>query len=63
MLPPKDRAALAASLWESLEDPYALAAEMAEEEAWRLAAERDAELESGGVAPLSHAELMRRLRK
>lgn len=61
-LPAKDRAALAASLWESLENPYALAADRDDEDAIALALARDAELESGGVVSLSHTELMKRLR-
>lgn len=62
-LPPKERAQLAASLWESIEDPYALAADQTDEEAIALALARDEELELGAVAPISHDELMRRLRK
>jgi putative addiction module component (TIGR02574 family) len=62
-LPVSERALLAASLWESIEDPYLLAADRSDEEAIALALARDEELESGAVAPLSHDELMRRLRK
>lgn len=62
-LPMKERALLAASLWESIEDPYALMAERGDEEAIALAVARDQELDSGTVKPLSHSELMRRLRK
>ncbi len=63
-LPPRDRALLAASLWESLEDPYLWAAgESSEDESIALAEKRDEELESGTVQPLSHTELMRRLRR
>ena len=61
-LPPRERAVLAASLWESIEDPYDLAADRSDEDAIALAVVRDAELESGMVSPLSHAELMTRLR-
>ncbi len=61
-LPPKERALLAASLWESIEDPYALAIDQSDEDALALALARDAELESGEVSPLSHADLMTRLR-
>jgi len=62
-LPLKERALLAASLWESIEDPYVRMAEHSDEEAIALAVARDQELESGTVEPLSHSELMRRLRK
>lgn len=62
-LPPRERALLAASLWESVEDPYELAADRSDEEAIALALTRDAELESGAVSPLSHADLMKRLRQ
>jgi putative addiction module component (TIGR02574 family) len=61
-LPPKERALLAASLWESIEDPYALAIDQSDEDAVALALARDAELECGKVTPLSHSELMTRLR-
>ena len=60
-LPPGERALLAASLWESSEDPYAFAADRSDEDAIILA--RDAELESGTLRPLSHVELMTRLRE
>ena len=61
-LPPRERALLATSLWESIEDPYVLAADRTDEDAIVLALARDAEMESGTVKPLSHAELMTRLR-
>jgi len=61
-LPPRERAVLAASLWESIEDPYILAVDRSDEDAITLALVRDGELESGMVRPLSHAELMTRLR-
>ena len=62
-LPLEDRVRLAASLWDSIEDPYSLAADRNEEDAIALALARDAEIESGKVTPLSHSELMSRLRK
>jgi len=62
-LPARERALLAASLWESVEDPYALAADRNDEDALALALARDAELESGAVAAISHRDLMTRLRK
>ncbi len=62
-LPARERALLAASLWESVEDPYVLAADRSDEDALALALARDAELESGAVAPISHSDLMSRLRR
>ena len=62
-LPVRERALLAASLWESVEDPYALAAGRSDEDALALALARDAELEIGAVAPISHSALMSRLRR
>ena len=62
-LPTRERALLAASLWESVEDPYVLAADRSDEDAITLALARDAVLESGMVTPLSHEELMTRLRR
>lgn len=61
-LPPRKRALLASSLWESIEEPYVAAADLTDEDAISLALARDAELESGAVSPLSHLELMSRLR-
>lgn len=61
-LPPKERALLAASLWESIVGPYFLAIDQSDEDALALALARDAELESGTVTALSHGELMTRLR-
>ena len=59
---PKDRALLAEAIWESLEDPYVVGADMSDEEAIRLAMQRDAEMESGKAMPIAHQELMDRLR-
>ncbi len=50
-LPTKERALLAASLWESIEDSLS------------LAEVRDQEIECGKVAAVSHQEMMQRLRK
>ncbi len=61
-LPPRERALLAASLWESIGDPYDLAADLDDEEAINLALTRDAEIESGQVKALSHKDLMNRLK-
>ncbi|MCW1884145.1 addiction module protein [Luteolibacter flavescens] len=60
-LPTRERALLAASLWESIGDP-GLDDEMSDDDAIELALRRDAEIEAGAVTPLSHQELMQRLR-
>lgn len=62
-LPAKERALLAASLWESIEDPFELSISRDDEEALNLAQAREQEMEKGKVAPLSHEELMTRLRQ
>lgn len=61
-LSPHDRATLAQTIWESLETPYLAASEMSDDEAIALAKQRDAEIENGEVEPLSHTQLMSRLR-
>jgi putative addiction module component (TIGR02574 family) len=62
-LPPNERAMLAESLWESLTDPFKIPAESDDAEALALALERDRQLEAGEVQPLSHEEMMARLRQ
>ncbi len=62
-LPTKDRVLLAASLWDSIDDPYDLAVSLEDEEAISLALKRDEEIESGKVLALSHTQLMNRLRQ
>jgi putative addiction module component (TIGR02574 family) len=57
----QDRAILAETIWESLEDPY-LSSDISDKEAIELAKQRDEEIEKGHVIPLSHKELMDRLR-
>ncbi len=59
----QDRAILAETIWESLEDPYVLSSDISDEEAIALAKQRDEEIERGDVVPLSHRELMNRLRE
>ena len=61
-LSPHDRAVLAETIWESLEDPYLVESEISEQEALILAKRRDQEIEQGIVTPLSHKELMARLK-
>ena len=60
-LPVAEKVQLAQSLWESLGDPYRT--EEAEDEALKLALERDAELERGDITAVPHHEMMRRLRE
>ena len=62
-LEPKDRARLAETIWESLEDPYAVGSNMTDEDAVKLAMQRDAEIENGKEIPITHKELMDRLRR
>jgi hypothetical protein len=62
-LPPKERAMLAESLWESLVDPFEVPASADDSEAVALAIERDRQLEGGEVQPISHEEMMARLRR
>lgn len=59
----QDRAILAETIWESLEDPYLLSSDISDEEAITLAKQRDEAIERGDVTPLSHGELMNRLRE
>ena len=61
-LNPHDRAILAEAIWESLEDPYIVSSDMSDGDAIALAKRRDQEIEDGDVIPLSHKELMARLR-
>ena len=58
----KDRALLAETIWESLEAPYIVSPDVSDKESVRLAKQRDDEIESSEVTPLSHKELMNRLR-
>lgn len=62
-LPPKQRALLAESLWESLADPNESPADLDEDKALALAMERDRQVESGQAEPVSHSEMMSRLRR
>ncbi len=57
-----ERAILAELIWESLEDPYFLASELSDVESLALSLQRDKEIEQGTAIPLSHADLMGRLR-
>jgi hypothetical protein len=58
-----ERAMLAESLWESLADRFELPAVGDDPEAVALAEERDRQIGSGEVQPVSHEEMMARLRR
>jgi hypothetical protein len=62
-LPMRERALLAASLWESIGDPFELPVDYEDEAALNLAEERDQEIECGRVQAVLHQDLMRRLRQ
>ena len=62
-LPPQERAMLAESLWESLTDPFEVGAEADDAETVTLAVERNRQIETGEVQPVSHEEMMARLRR
>jgi putative addiction module component (TIGR02574 family) len=62
-LPPQERAMLAESLWESLTDPFKNPAAADDADAVALAMERDRQLDAGEVQPVSHEEMMARLRR
>ncbi len=62
-LPPKQRALLAQSLWESLADPSEVPCQTDESAELAEVLDRDRQLQSGEVKPLSHAEMMARLRR
>jgi len=58
----KDKALLAETLWESLERSNLSTLDMSDDDAINLAEQRDQELDVGIVQPISHEELMKRLR-
>ncbi|SMN15818.1 hypothetical protein CRYPA_1804 [uncultured Candidatus Thioglobus sp.] len=57
-----NRAILAEKIWQSLEDPYTIPSDITDSQAIKLAKKRDNEIEQGKVKPLSHQELMSRLK-
>lgn len=61
-LPPKQRAMLAESLWESLADPFESVVSD-DNAAANLAVERDRQIQLGEVKAVSHEEMMARLRR
>lgn len=62
-LPVKQRALLAESLWESIEDPFDASVKIDDEAATALAIERDRQIEAGEVTAVPHEEMMARLRR
>lgn len=62
-LPARERALLAGSLWESLEDPSAASVQMDDAAIVALALERDQEIEAGHVQAVSHDEMMAKHRR
>ena len=61
-LAPEEREHLALSAWESLGDGSDAAINaMLDPEGIEIAMERDKELSSGAVKPISHSELLRRI--
>ena len=62
-LPVEQRALVAESLWESLDDPFEASVPMDDAAATALAIERDRQMEAGEVTPVLHDEMMRRLRE
>lgn len=60
-LPPAEREQLAMVAWESLVgDPSVAGNRNIDPEGIEIAAHRDAEIESGAVQPIGHAEFLRR---
>ena len=62
-LPVKERALLAESLWESLEDSFEGSVVSDDAAASALALERDRQVETGEVNVVTHDEMMARLRR
>lgn len=62
-LPVKQRALLAGSLWESLEDSFEGALVSDDAAATALAVERDRQIEAGEIQVVSHDDMMARLRR
>jgi hypothetical protein len=60
-LPPVERERLATAAWESLvSDPSAVSDQSIDPEGIDIALQRDAEIESGAIQAISHAEFVRR---
>ncbi len=61
-LGPRDRATLAETIWESLEDPFEIPCDISDDDAIELARRRDEEIDNGEVTAISHHDMMSRLR-
>jgi len=59
-LPPKERERLALAAWESLDTQSDNPDTLPDQEGITLAQQRDTELQSGSVQPLTHSEFLRR---
>ncbi|GJL50526.1 MAG: hypothetical protein NPIRA01_17530 [Nitrospirales bacterium] len=59
-LPPEERERLALTVWESLETHSESMDILEDQEGMTLAQQRDAELNSSSVQPLTHSEFLRR---
>ena len=59
-LPPEERERLALAAWESLETQSDNPDTLPDQEGITLAQQRDTELQSGSVQPLTHSEFLRR---
>jgi len=57
----RERALLAASLWESIEHPFELTVDYDDEAALNLAEERDQEIESGRVQAVLHQDFWQKV--
>jgi putative addiction module component (TIGR02574 family) len=62
-LAPYERALLAQTLWESLDNQSLSPADLSDDAELALAQQRDNEMETGTVTPVSHTDLMTRLRR
>jgi hypothetical protein len=62
-LPVQERAFVAESLWQSIDDPFEASVQMDDATATALAIERDRQMETGEVTPVLHDEMMARLRR
>ncbi|MDZ7620496.1 MAG: addiction module protein [Patescibacteria group bacterium] len=62
-LPPAERAAIAQTVWQSIEEDEALIPPQSDAEAIATARQRDAEMSEGGVSQRSHQEVMQDARR
>jgi len=59
----RERAFIAETLWQSLEEPFLVSDDDLDLDSIKLAIKRDDEIETGVVKVISHKEMMNRLRK